>query len=84
MEKIEKILKILLHKLKKILKTHCENQKISYICVKYQDNLIQQYLNKIILLKFKKSKKILKILLQKFKTILKIHCENLENFLKLC
>ena len=33
--------------------------------------LIQQYINKIILLKFKNNEKILKILLQKLKKILK-------------
>ena len=52
--------------------------KSLYNCVKFQENLIQQYLNKIILLKLQKFEKILKILLQKFEKILKIYCENLE------
>ena len=43
--------------------------------------LIQQHLNKIILLKSKKIwENLKKILLQKFKNNLKIHCENLKKF----
>ena len=49
-------------------------------CVKYQTHLIQQYLNEIILIKLKKSKKILKILLQKFKKYWKFMAKIWNNF----
>ena len=71
-------MKILLQKFEKILKIYCEKLRIILNCVKYQENLIQQYLNEIILLKLNKIKKILKILLQKFEKISKSYGKNLK------
>ena len=69
--------------MRKFWKFYCKNSKkywkfiakiwkSFYNCVKYQENLIQLYLNKIILLNLKKIKKILTILFAKIRK----HIEN--------
>ena len=70
-------MKILLKNFEKILKIHCNSYEKIFNCVKYQENLIQQYLNEISLLKLKKLRTFLKIL-QKLEKKLKIYNKNLK------
>ena len=69
-----------------LLNVTASNQNFCDLTGNFVNNLlklIQQYLNNIIILKFKNFDIIFKILLQIFKQILKIHCKNLKILLKI-
>ena len=69
-----------------MLNVTASNRNSCYFTGNFVNNLlklIQQYLNNIIILKFKYFENVFKILWQKLKT-LKIHSKTLKNFKKLC